>query len=254
FFDLDNTMMVGASMFYFARGLASRRFLTARDIVVFSWRQIRFRASGRESPEHMMQAREAALRFAAGRRVAELALVSEEIYDELMAGRIWNGTRELAQAHLDAGERVWLVTAAPIELARVVAARLGLTGALGTVAESTDGRYTGRLVGVPLHGPSKAAAVRRLAAAEGLDLARCTAYTDSFNDLPMLQLVGTPVAVNPDPRLRAEAERAGWPIHDFRARRRAGQLAVRAVVVSGALAAAGAVTAIAYRVSWGRNR
>ena len=88
-----------------------------------------------------------------------------------MAHRIWPGTRALAQLHLDQGQRVWLVTAAPIEIARIIARRLGLTGAMGTVAEHVDGVYTGRLVGDMLHGPAKAEAVKALAAREGLDLA-----------------------------------------------------------------------------------
>src|SRR2546429_1678744 len=102
-----------------------------------------------------------------------------------MAERIWSGTRALAQLHLDAGQRVWLVTAAPVELGDVIATRLGLTGAIGTVAEVRDGIYTGRLAGGLMHGPAKAQAIRALAAAEGLDLARCSAYSDSVNDLPM---------------------------------------------------------------------
>ena len=77
-----------------------------------------------------------------------------------MAERIWPGTRALAQMHLDQGQRVWLVTAAPVEIARTIARRLGLTGALGTVAEHVDGVYTGRLVGDLLHGPAKAVAVQ----------------------------------------------------------------------------------------------
>ena len=88
--------------------------------------------------------------------------------------------------HLDAGQQVWLVTATPYELAATIAKRLGLTGALGTVAESIDGVFTGRLVGDILHGTGKAHAVRSLAIREGLNLRRCTAYSDSFNDVPML--------------------------------------------------------------------
>ena len=84
-----------------------------------------------------------------------------------MAERIWPGTRALAQMHLDQGQRVWLVTAAPVEIARTIARRLGLTGALGTVAEHVDGVYTGRLVGDMLHGPAKAVAVLALAEQEG---------------------------------------------------------------------------------------
>ena len=103
-----------------------------------------------------------------------------------------------------------------MELAQIIAQRLGLTGALGTVAESVDGIYTGRLVGELLHGPAKAHAVRALAASEGLDLRRCTAYSDSVNDVPMLSVVGTAVAVNPDRDLRDVARERGWQIRDFR--------------------------------------
>ena len=140
--------------------------------------------------------------------MAELEELGEEIFDEAMAHRIWPGTRALAQLHLDQGQRVWLVTAAPIEIAQIIARRLGLTGAMGTVAEHVDGVYTGRLVGEMLHGEAKAEAVRALAEREGLDLARCSAYSDSVNDLPMLSLVGDPCAINPDAKLRAAAHAA----------------------------------------------
>jgi HAD superfamily hydrolase (TIGR01490 family) len=201
FFDVDNTVMQGASIFHLARGLHRRRFFTTRDILRAAWDQTYFRVVGVEDPDAVASARESALSFIAGHRVEELESLSEEIFDEAMAPRIWPGTRALAQIHLDQGQRVWLVTAAPIEIARIIARRLGLTGALGTVAEHVDGVYTGRLVGDMLHGPAKAEAVRALAEAEGLDLARCSAYSDSYNDLPMLSLVGDPCAVNPDSRL-----------------------------------------------------
>ena len=98
----------------------------------------------------------------------------------------------------------------PIEIAQIIARRLGLTGAMGTVAEHIDGVYTGRLVGDLLHGPAKGEAIKALAAREELDLAACSAYSDSFNDLPMLTMVGDPCAINPDARLRAtRASRAG---------------------------------------------
>ena len=171
-----------------------------------AWGQVYFRVRGAENSDHIDAARQAALAFVAGHKVADIVALCEEIYDETMAHRIWEGTRELAQQHLEAGQRVWLVTATPVELASIIARRLGLTGALGTVAESVDGVYTGRLVGGLLHGEAKAAAVEALAAREGLDLARCSAYSDSTNDLPMLRLVGHPAAVNPDADLRAEAK------------------------------------------------
>ena len=137
-----------------------------------------------------------------------------------MRDKVWPGTRALAQSHLDQAQRVWLVTAAPVEVATIIAKRLGLTGALGTVAEHVDGVYTGRLVGELLHGPAKAEAVRALATREDLELELCSAYSDSANDIPMLSLVGYPCAVNPDSALRAHARQHGWRIRDYRARRR----------------------------------
>ena len=123
----------------------------------------------------------------AGHTVADIVRLGEEIYDELMADRIWSGTRALAQLHLHAGQRVWLVTATPVELANILARRLGLTGALGTVSESADGVYTGQLVGEPA---ARRRPRRRRCArwprGRGSTCARCSAYSDSFNDLPML--------------------------------------------------------------------
>jgi HAD superfamily hydrolase (TIGR01490 family) len=236
FFDVDNTIVAGASIYHFARGLAARDFITTRDILDFAWQQVKFRVGGRESAEGMVSAREAALAFVAGKPVDEIVRFGEEIYDELMADRIWAGTKALAQLHLDAGQRVWLVTATPAELASIIARRLGLTGALGTVAEVVDGRYTGRLVGDPLHGPAKAAAVVALAQQEGLDLGRCAAYSDSINDLPMLSVVGRAVAVNPDSALRMEARARRWEIRDFRTGRKAAKIGVPAALGAGAVA------------------
>ncbi|GAB3816566.1 HAD-IB family hydrolase [Kribbella italica] len=167
------------------------------------------------------------------------------IFDELMADRIWPGTKALAQQHLDAGERVWLVTAAPVEVARVLARRLGLTGALGTVAAHRDGVYTGVLVGDILHGPAKAEAVRALARHEELDLTACSAYSDSVNDLPMLEMVGNPWAINPDSRLLRHARTAGWPVRDYRTGRRATRLLLLTAGASGVtLGAVSAAVAI----------
>jgi HAD superfamily hydrolase (TIGR01490 family) len=241
FFDVDNTVMQGASIFHLARGLHRRRFFTTREIVGAAWKQAYFRVVGVEDPEHVTDARNSALGFIQGHTVAELEELGEEIFDEAMAHRIWPGTRALAQLHLDQGQRVWLVTAAPVEIAQIIARRLGLTGAMGTVAEHVDGVYTGRLVGDLLHGPAKAEAVRAIAEREGLDLRRCSAYSDSFNDLPMLSLVGDACAINPDSRLRAHARAEGWRIRDYRTGRKAARtglvLGATAGAVSGAIAA-----------------
>lgn len=249
FFDVDNTVMRGASIYWFARGLAARNYFTATDLARFAWQQLRFRLLATEHAGNMSQAKEAALAFVAGWRVEDVERLTEEIFDELMAPRIWVGTRALAQQHLDAGQRVWLVTAAPVEIGRVIAIRLGLTGAIGTVAEISDGAYTGRLVGDLMHGPVKADAVVQLAAVEGLDLDRCAAYSDSANDLPMLSAVGRAVAINPDSALFRVARDRDWSVHDFRTGRKAARIAVPSTVAAGLLA--GAVTAgLAMRRRW----
>jgi HAD superfamily hydrolase (TIGR01490 family) len=246
FFDVDNTIMRGASIFHFARGLAARKLFTSMDLARMTWAQVSLRVRGSEHAGHIAAARETALAFVAGYKVDDIVGLGEEIYDETMADRIWEGTRELAQRHLDAGQRVWLVTATPVELADIIARRLGLTGALGTVAETVNGVYTGRLIGGLLHGPAKPAAIAALAGREGLDLTRCAAYSDSINDLPMLRLVGHPNAVNPDSELRAEARRNGWPVHDFRTGRRAALIALPAAGAAGAVAG-GVVAGVALR-------
>ena len=236
FFDVDNTVMQGARIFHLARRLHRRKFFTTREIVGAAWKQAYFRVVGVEDPEHVAEARSAALAFIAGHTVEELEELGEEIFEEAMAHRIWPGTRALAQLHLDEGQRVWLVTAAPVEIARIIARRLGLTGALGTVAEHEDGRYTGRLVGDLLHGPAKAEAVLALAEREGLDLSRCTAYSDSANDVPLLSAVGHAVAVNPDGPLREQARARGWDVRDLRTGRKAAKIGVPAAARAGALA------------------
>jgi HAD superfamily hydrolase (TIGR01490 family) len=238
FFDVDNTLMRGASIFYLARGLYQREFFTIRDLAGFLWQRAWFTALG-ENLDHVDRIRHKALSFVAGHTVSELTAIGEEIYDECMAKKIWPGTHALAQLHLAAGERVWLVTATPIEVAEVIAHRLGVSGALGTVAEQVDGVYTGRLVGEPLHGPAKATAVAALARREGLDLARCSAYSDSHHDIPLMELVGRPCAINPDARLRAHAKAHGWRVRDYRTGRKAAKMGLPALVG----AAAGGIVA-----------
>lgn len=235
FFDVDNTVMQGASIFHLARGLHRRKFFTTGEMLGAAYKQAYFRIIGIEDPEHVTEARNSALSFIAGHTVQELEDLGEEIFDEAMAHRIWPGTRALAQLHLDAGQRVWLVTAAPIEIAQIIARKLGLTGAMGTVSEHIDGVYTGQLVGDLLHGPAKGEAILALAARENLDLSRCSAYSDSANDLPMLSLVGDPCAINPDAKLRAHARARGWRTYDYRTGRKAARLGLVVAGLAGAV-------------------
>ena len=232
FFDVDNTLVQGSSLVHFARGLAARKYFTYGDLLRFGYAQAKFQLTGRENSDDVAEGRRKALAFIEGRTTSELVAVGEEIFDEIIADKIWPGTRALAQMHLDAGQQVWLVTATPYELA-------------ATIAESVDGVFNGRLVGDILHGSGKAHAVRSLAIREGLNLRRCAAYSDSFNDVPMLSLVGTAVAINPDADLRDLARERGWEIRDFRTARKAARIGVPSALALGA--AGGALAAIASR-------
>jgi HAD superfamily hydrolase (TIGR01490 family) len=238
FFDLDNTVIQGASLFHLAKGLYRRGFFPTRVIVKGLWLQIYFRMVGREKAGHIDDARSVTLGFIQGHTVEEVTEIANEVYEESIAERIWPGTRSLAQMHLDVGQQVWLVTAAPVEVAGIIAARMGLTGALGTTAEHRDGVYTGRLKGDLLHGPAKAEAIRALAHEHGLDLAHCFAYSDSYNDLPMLSLVGHPCAINPDGRLLAHAEEQDWQVQDYRSGRKAARFGLLGAGAAGATAGA----------------
>ncbi|NMR18777.1 HAD family phosphatase [Cellulomonas fimi] len=226
FFDVDNTIIRGASAFHLALGLYRRGFFSVRDIVWAAFQNARYQLFG-ENREQIDEIRSSALGIMTGHSVAEVVAIGEEVYDQVLELRIFPGTRSLLDEHLAAGREVWLVTATPVEIGNLIARRLGATGCLGTIAEHKDGFYTGRLVGDLLHGKAKASAVRALAEKEGLDLEASYAYGDSTNDVPILSTVGHPCAINPDPRLRRHAEAEGWPIKEFRGRRRAAKRGVK---------------------------
>ncbi|MCG7296096.1 HAD-IB family hydrolase [Corynebacterium afermentans] len=235
FFDVDNTLIQGSSLILLAQGLFKKRFITLSELAPALRKQIRYRVSGSENADDIAEGREQALAIVKGKSVEELKQACREIVDNRMLQKSYADTIELASMHLAAGQQVWLVSATPVQIGQALAETLGFTGALGTVAEEEDGKFTGRLVGDILHGPGKKHAVAALAALQQLDLSKCTAYSDSVNDLPMLNMVGSPVAVNPDRALRKHAKAQGWAVRDYRSVRRV----VRAGVVPAVLAAAG---------------
>lgn len=234
FFDVDNTLMKGASLFHVARKMYQKRAFTLHDVAGFAWKQARFILLG-ENMKDVHSVQDSAQKLAAGISTEFIRQLGEEVYDEMIVSKIWPGTKALTQEHLQSGRQVWLVTATPVEVAAVIASRLNLTGALGTVAESEDGIYTGHLVGEILHGAAKGRAIEALAIVEGLDLSRCWAYSDSYNDIPLLTAVGNPVAINPDAKLRKHARENNWPIYDYRSGRREATLGLKAATGAGVI-------------------
>jgi len=242
FFDVDKTLLPGSSLYLLARGMYKRGYYTWRDIAGFALAQLTFRVTGAEGRRGMEAARESALAFIEGKSQSDILQLGHDIVVEVIGPRIYPGMRRVIDLHHAEGDKTYLVTAAPRELAERMAAYLGMDGGLGTEAELVDGRYTGRLLGPVLHGPAKLDAVTKLAAEQGIDLRDCSAYSDSLNDRPMLEGVGHPVAVNPDRQLRDLARQRGWPVQDFRKHRRLWLFWLPAGV------AGGAATAVTVRV------
>jgi HAD superfamily hydrolase (TIGR01490 family) len=210
FFDIDKTLLNGASLLFLARAARTLGIVHLRDLVRFGWESIRFRRRG----EHLGvldKVRERGMQLLAGQSAERLHKLAASVVQR-MHPRLWPETRQVLQAHLAAGHEVWLVSATPDFLAQELAASLGATGGIGSGLEIEDGIFTGRISGATMHGPEKAAAAARLLAARGFDPADCYAYSDSINDLPLLTSVGTAVAINPDRQLAAHAAEAGWRV------------------------------------------
>ncbi|HEX9712952.1 MAG TPA: HAD family hydrolase [Actinomycetota bacterium] len=240
FFDLDKTLIPGSSLFLLARGLYERDFLRARHIAKFAWTQFLFVALGRERMGEVDDIQEAAFGFVKGRHQDELRQLGREIAQERILPRVYEDIARVIEHHHKLGDETWLITAAPQELAEVIAEGLGMTGGLGTRSELDDsGIYTGRLAGELLHGPEKAKAVERLAADRSIDLRESHAYSDSINDMPLLESVGEPHAVNPDHELRRLARARGWPVHELRSRRRALLIGIPSTIAAAGLFSAG---------------
>jgi HAD superfamily hydrolase (TIGR01490 family) len=198
-----------------------RDLFRVRDLLGFGWGQARFRLGG-EHARGMDLSQTSTLDFVTGRSQRELIGWGREIAEERIFPRVYEDIVRVIATHRERGDLTFLVTAAPIELAQTIAEELDMTGAIGTTAELDErGCYTGRLEGPIMHGTEKAKAVEDVAAQHGVDLAECHAYSDSVNDLPLLEAVGHPHAVNPERELRRMAFARGWPIHELRTRRRA---------------------------------
>jgi HAD superfamily hydrolase (TIGR01490 family) len=230
FFDVDNTLIRGSTIYFLGRGMYQRGYFTKKDISRFVLANLRFRLTGKENKEEIQRFQDSATDFIGGHNVKDIEAIAQQIYDEFVSPAMWQGTIDIAQTHIANGVEVYLVTAAPEDMATLIAKRLGLTGALGSKAEIKDGLYTGQMNGALLHGKEKAVAVRELAEKKGFDLDECFAYSDSNNDLPLLQCVGQPSAINPDALLGLRAMAEGWPIHDFRRARFIGR-AISPIVV-----------------------
>jgi HAD superfamily hydrolase (TIGR01490 family) len=227
--------MAGSSAFEFARASYRQGILTRRQLAAGAWANAKFRLQGStDAGTDLVRAQIfELLRDVPVRDVLRLG-------PEVLAGilpRVYPQMLRVAYEHQDAGRPVYIVTAAAHELAEVLAHVLTFDGGLGARSEIADGRYTGRPDGPFTYREGKAEAIRALAAREGIDLSESWAYSDSESDLPMLRVVGHPVAVNPDAELGRIARAEGWQVLRFERLGRRIALAgtaVAAVAIGGA--------------------
>jgi HAD superfamily hydrolase (TIGR01490 family) len=219
FFDLDRTLISGSSAFVF--GIAAWRagLVPAHQFSRDAWGALAFRLAG-ASDETSTGVRDRILGAVKGVRHDDLVGLNTDIVPKLLE-RVRPEARALVDRHRHAGRATHIVSASPVELVNPLAAALGMTSGIGTVSEIVDGVYTGNLAGPFCYGEGKVEAITELARWEGYDLSQCYAYSDSASDLPMMEAVGHPVAVNPDNKLERIAHRRGWPVVIFSQRTKA---------------------------------
>jgi HAD superfamily hydrolase (TIGR01490 family) len=230
FFDLDRTLMEGSSGFYWARAARHAGMISRRRLVADAWENLRFRLRGSTDAAAEVVLKRVG-QVMSGVAVRDLQRLAPRVLAGILP-RLYPQMLKAAYDHQDAGRPIYICTAASQELAELLAHVLAFDGGLGTRSEVVDGRYTGRLAGPFSYREGKAQAIRELAEREGIDLEASYAYSDSESDLPMLQAVGHPVAVNPDAELARVAREGGWEVLRFE------RLGRRLKVVGAALAAA----------------
>jgi HAD superfamily hydrolase (TIGR01490 family) len=213
FFDLDRTLIRRSSALALAGSFQERGLIGRKQLAKAAAWQILFAARG-AGAETVRKAAEDGLMLLKDLEVEEMRTLVSEAMEPALKPLVYREPLDLVSRHRDRGERVYIVSATVQEIVEPLTVELGFDGAIGSLCEIVDGRYTGRSLRA-CHGPGKAAAVRELAAAEGIDLAASTAYSDSHTDLPFLEVVGNPVVVNPDRELRRIAQERGWPILSF---------------------------------------
>jgi HAD superfamily hydrolase (TIGR01490 family) len=213
FFDLDRTLISRSSSLALAKPFRVRGLIRRRDLAKAALAQLVFVRFGAGN-SRVGQTADSAMAILRGLPVTLMREIAAEAWEPVLKPLVYSEALERAAEHHERGERVYIASAALQEVVEEISRRLGFDGAIASRAEIRDGAYTGRLER-RLYGDAKADALRELARDEGIDLARSTAYSDSSSDVPFLEAVGHPVAVNPDRSLRRVATERAWPVQRF---------------------------------------
>ena len=213
FFDLDKTIIAKSSVLAFGKPLYREGLLSKRAIVQEHLRAGRLHARRRRRGEDGEAARARCSTLTEGWNQQHVADIVRETLDEVISPIIFAEALELFDQHHAAGRRVVIVSSSPMEVVEPLGEFLGVDEVIATRAEvDGEGNYTGELA-FYAYGPFKAEAMRVMAAREDIDLSASYAYSDSITDLPMLEAVGHPVAVNPDRGARPRGARErGWEV------------------------------------------
>lgn len=213
FFDLDKTILAKSSSFAFARPFYKEGLIGRSDVIRSAYAQFVFLASGADH-DQMETMREYMSKLVTGWNVGRVQGIVGETLDEIVDPVVYQEAVDLIDEHKALGRDVIIISSSGTDIVEPIGERLGVDLAIGTQVAIEDGAYTGEIL-FYAYGEGKADAMRSLAEERGYDLDECYAYSDSRTDLPMLEAVGHPVAVNPDTELRRIATERGWPILDF---------------------------------------
>ena len=252
FFDLDKTIISRSSSLALSRPMYRAGMVSRGQLLRGAYAQLVYLLLGADEKK-MERLKDGMLALTKGWDRDEVERLVREVILEVIDPLVYQEGLDLMELHRQAGRRIYIVSSSPEEVVRPLARHFGVSGVLATRARIEDGRYTGELE-YYMFGERKAQAIRDLAEHMDVDLAGSYAYTDSITDLPMLEAVGHPVAVNPDRELRKHAEAHGWDIRDFRRpvrlRSRIAATARRpkTQVAAGAVAAAAAAVIVAWVV------
>jgi HAD superfamily hydrolase (TIGR01490 family) len=254
FFDLDKTIIAKSSVLAFGKPFYREGLLSKGAIVKSIYAQIVFMLVGADE-EKMEKLREAMLSLTQGWNQEHIADIVRETLDEVISPIVFAEALELFDQHHAAGRHVVIISSAPFEVVGPLGEFLGADEVIATkAAVDEEGNYTGELE-FYAYGPNKAEKIRAIADREGIDLSASYAYSDSITDLPMLEAVGHPVAVNPDKELAREARERGWEVRVFqrpvRLRDRVPVPPKGPAIAVGSVLAVGGAAAAAYAI-WRR--
>jgi HAD superfamily hydrolase (TIGR01490 family) len=213
FFDLDKTIVARSSPLALGRSFYKEGLISRSFMMKSVYAQLMFQLMG-ASETKMERMRTEAAKLTKGWDPEKVREVVNEVLEEVVTPLIYAEALALIEEHHRAGRLVCIVSSSPAEIVEPFARLLDIDRWIATRPQIVDGRYTGELE-FYAYGSHKADAIREMAARDGLDLKGSFAYTDSMTDLPMLEAVGNPVAINPDKDLRRMATERGWQIETF---------------------------------------